>query len=302
LRAAFAAPRARAAAPRAAAAVPVEEFDVRVHMAAGAVGRATAIFAMYPLDTLKTRAQMRGVAGLAGVGVRDLFRGVGGSLAGQVPFGAIAFASYEVLKRFLEEKTAFGLVQRAFLAAILADMTGAIWLVPSELVKHQVQARVYPTAWRALRAAVRSGGVAGLYRGGLGQVARDVPFRAIQMPAFEVAKRLYLRRARRSEGDAPARLLKPLESLIVGGAAGTFAAALTTPMDVVKTRLMTAAAREPLGAVVASLWREEGAKGFFRGVGARVAYVGPSCSLFFVAYESTKRFATKRAAQRAARN
>ena len=68
---------------------PVDTFvktikDARRHLAAAAVARATSIFAMYPVDTIKTRIQMEqpNPFRLAGI-----YSGVGGSLIGQVPYG-----------------------------------------------------------------------------------------------------------------------------------------------------------------------------------------------------------------------
>ena len=59
-------------------------LDARRHLVAAAVARSTSIFAMYPVDTIKTRIQMdqANVFRLQG-----LYKGVDGSLLGQVPYG-----------------------------------------------------------------------------------------------------------------------------------------------------------------------------------------------------------------------
>lgn len=54
------------------------------HLAAAAAARALSIFGMYPIDTIKTRMQMR--QGNAWR-VEGLYSGVMGSLVGQVPYG-----------------------------------------------------------------------------------------------------------------------------------------------------------------------------------------------------------------------
>ena len=58
------------------------------HLAATAVARATSIFAMYPIDTIKTRMQMEQKHDLRLAGI---YTGVGGSLIGQVPYGEVVF-------------------------------------------------------------------------------------------------------------------------------------------------------------------------------------------------------------------
>jgi Mitochondrial carrier protein len=58
--------------------------EARRHLAAAAVARSVSIFAMYPVDTVKTRIQM----GLADpLRLTGLYKGVAGSLIGQVPYG-----------------------------------------------------------------------------------------------------------------------------------------------------------------------------------------------------------------------
>ncbi len=56
----------------------------------------------------------------------------------------------------------------------------------------------------------------------------------------------------------------------MGGSAGAAAAAATTPLDVVKTRMMCVAASRPtfLGAAK-TVMQQGGPKAFFRGVGPR---------------------------------
>lgn len=58
--------------------------SARSHLAAAACARATSIFAMYPVDTIKTRMQIGGAKAFR---VEGLYNGVWGSLMGQVPYG-----------------------------------------------------------------------------------------------------------------------------------------------------------------------------------------------------------------------
>lgn len=58
--------------------------EARRHLAAAGVARSISIFAMYPVDTIKTRMQMEQANAMRMAG---LYNGVGGSLLGQVPYG-----------------------------------------------------------------------------------------------------------------------------------------------------------------------------------------------------------------------
>jgi hypothetical protein len=58
--------------------------EAKRHLIAAAVARSISIFAMYPVDTIKTRMQMEQANPLR---LNGLYSGVGGSLVGQVPYG-----------------------------------------------------------------------------------------------------------------------------------------------------------------------------------------------------------------------
>lgn len=143
-------------------------LDARSHLAAAAAARALSIFGMYPVDTIKTRMQMGMPFEFAG-----LYKGVAGSLVGQVPYGVLTFGSYEIYKRNLLER--FPDVKPAFvyaLAAIMGDVTGSGWLCPSEVVKQQLQAGMYKNTMEAISGIWRGSGIGGFYRGYTGGLAR----------------------------------------------------------------------------------------------------------------------------------
>jgi len=144
----------------------------------------------------------------------------------------------------------------------------------------QVQCGNYPNILAALRGTLYRGnsfiGIGGLYKGYIGQISRDVPYRAIQLPSYELAKKWYILHfatnlaadkftsiARTLRSPFNSRYLmpqyqflgscSPLENLLIGIVAGSFSAALTTPLDVLKTRMMTAG-KEKANASPQSVW------------------------------------------------
>ena len=64
-------------------------------------------------------------------------------------------------------------------------------------------------------------------------VMREIPFSAIQFPLYEGAKKAW--------GDWQGRPVNTLQASLCGSVCGGFAAAVTTPLDVTKTRLMLGA-------------------------------------------------------------
>ena len=75
-------------------------------------------------------------------------------------------------------------------------------------------------------------GLKGFYSGMTGLLARDIPYRAMQLPLYEVARDAY------AATYCHGRDIQPAEVMAVGAAVGMLAAGLTTPFDVVKSRMM----------------------------------------------------------------
>jgi len=221
--------------------------------------------------------------------VEGLYSGVMGSLVGQVPYGVLTFGSYEIYKQSL--LTRFPNVKPTFiyaLSAILGDITGSGWLCPSEVMKQQLQAGIYGNMGEAVRGIWKKSGLRGFYQGFTGGLARDVPFRVAQLTTFEVTKSIYLRAKRSNNKDNDSIALSPLEAAICGAAAGSFSAAITNPLDRIKTLMMTDTTNAYGGSVVAcasKILRDDGIGGLFAGVGPRVGYIAPSVCIFFVTYE-----------------
>jgi solute carrier family 25 S-adenosylmethionine transporter 26 len=122
----------------------------------------------------------------------------------------------------------------------------------------------------------------------------DVPDMAVKFAVYET-----LRITHRGLRD---REPNTLEDLFMGGAAGAAAAAATTPLDVIKTRMMCSASSRPtLGGAVRSVLAEgEGARGFFRGVGPRALSNGLNSAVFFCFFEAIRRVLIQHHAEAAA--
>lgn len=227
--------------------------------------------------------------------VNGMYKGVVGSLFGQVPYGVLTFGSYEIYKGALISK--FPEAKPIFLyaiAAVLGDVTGSGWLCPSEVVKQQLQAGMYDSTGQAIRTIWSKKGLKGFYQGYTGGLARDVPFRVAQLTSYEVTKNFYLRAKRRRlslSNDGGDKLeLSPVETAICGAVAGTFSSAITCPLDRIKTLLMTdsAAYGGSVASCVSKIWMDEGLSGFCQGMLPRVAYIAPSVAIFFIAYEQVQ--------------
>ena len=261
--------------------------ESKVHLLAAGVGRSVSIFTMFPVDTIKTRLQMGQPNPFS---LKGLYNGVGGSLFGQVPYGVLTFGSYEMYKKaFLERLPE---VKPAFvyaLAAVCGDITGSGWVCPSEVVKQQTQAGMYANTGEAIKGIFAKKGIGGFYQGYLGSLARDVPFRVAQLVSYELTKNFYVRL--KKDGDSGDDVnLSAAESAICGALAGSFSAAITSPLDRIKTLLMTdsAAYGGTVGSCISKIWRDEGVAGLCQGMVPRVVLIAPSVAIFFIAYEQVQ--------------
>lgn len=116
----------------------------------------------------------------------------------------------------------------------------------------------------------------------------DVPFRVAQLTTFELTKSLYLQAKRSRSRDVDSVSLSAFEAAACGAAAGSFSAAITNPLDRIKTLMMTDTVNAYGGSVMAcasKIVQEDGLSGLFAGVVPRVAYIAPSVCIFFVTYE-----------------
>ncbi|GAB0491589.1 hypothetical protein MMPV_002843 [Pyropia vietnamensis] len=309
--------------PRAAPSGGSFLVGARVNLFASATARAVSIIATYPIDTLKTRMQAAtaplSIPTAASAG--PLYAGAGSALVTNIPYGALTFGLYETLRGALNDAAAAApgspigqlpSMARTVIAAVVGDVTGSLWLTPGELIKQKVQAGWPGGALGVARRMWAQGGVGAFYQGYSSQVARDVPFRVIQLVTYEELRRLYLAAkvsrappskaaavlsastsavdAAKAAGSAKVAITG-VEGMLLGAVAGSFTAAVTTPLDVVKTRMMTAEAGVLTGGVpgvVRQVLREEGVRGLARGLGPRVIYIGPSCAIFFAVFEGVK--------------
>jgi solute carrier family 25 S-adenosylmethionine transporter 26 len=119
---------------------------------------------------------------------------------------------------------------RTVLCAVMGDITGHLILAPAEVVKAQMQMRLHSNLASAA-GAVLSKGPASWFRGYGGMLMRDVPYRALQIILFDEMARAYM-------AHKKSKHLTLEEMLATGAAAGCTAAAITTPFDLVRSRLM----------------------------------------------------------------
>lgn len=135
-------------------------------------------------------------------------------------------------------------------ASAAAAAVSAIIRVPGDVLKHRVQAYVYPSVGYAARDVYKREGLRGLYCGLGATLLRDVPEIVIQFSLYEMLQH-WAHQA--CQGEGAGRPSSPVLShpVLLGAAAGALSAGLTTPLDAVKTQLQCQGVCSPASALVA---------------------------------------------------
>ena len=170
-------------------------------------------------------------------------------------------------------------------AASVGEVAACAVRVPTEVVKQRAQAVQAPSSIAALRSILdlrRSVGLKGLwrelYRGWSITVLREVPFTVIQFPLWEGMKEWRMRTQGRRDITA-------VESGVFGSLAGAVAAGVTTPLDVVKTRMMLARENQATVPLIMQILRDSGPRAFFAGIGPRIIWISAGGAIFLGSYQ-----------------
>ncbi|NXK35416.1 SAMC protein, partial [Piprites chloris] len=252
---------------------------------AGGVAGVCVDLILFPLDTVKTRLQSPQGFRKSG-GFRGIYAGVPSTAIGSFPNAAAFFITYENVKSLLPQGSSSYLSPATHMvAASLGEVVACLIRVPSEVVKQRAQVSPSSSTLRILSHTLYHEGVQGLYRGYKSTVLREIPFSLVQFPLWESLKDLW--------SWKQGHVVDSWQSAVCGAFAGGFAAVVTTPLDVAKTRIMLAKAgsKNASGNVLTALggiWRTQGLSGLFAGVVPRMAAISLGGFIFLGTYEKTR--------------
>jgi solute carrier family 25 phosphate transporter 23/24/25/41 len=142
----------------------------------------------------------------------------------------------------------------------------------------------YRGVWHALSVIYKEEGFYGYLKGNGTNIVRIFPYSAVQFAAYEQFKKVLMVKKDSS----------PLRFLSAGAGAGITSVVATYPLDLIRTRLSSAApsAKQYKGILQAfvSIVRNEGPLATYKGVTATVLGIAPYVGLNFATYEVFKRF------------
>ncbi|KAL0993102.1 hypothetical protein UPYG_G00103260 [Umbra pygmaea] len=213
-----------------------------------------------------------------------------------VCFGAVQFASFELLTEVVHNSTAYDSQTAGvhFVCGGLAACTATVACQPLDTLRTRFAAQGEPKVYGSLRHAVstmyHTEGILGFYRGLTPTMVAVFPYAGLQFFSYNVLKNLM---GRHTDSYVGANV----RSLVCGSCAGVFSKTVTYPFDLIKKRLQVEGfeeARIRFGQVrryggfvdcATQIAREEGVRGFFKGLSPSLVKAAFSTGFTFFWYE-----------------
>ncbi|KAJ4840479.1 hypothetical protein Tsubulata_000393 [Turnera subulata] len=278
------------------------------YMISGSIAGLAEHMAMFPVDTVKTHMQALGSCPIKSASVSHalrsilqtegpsaLYRGIAAMALGAGPAHAVHFSVYETCKRYLSPDNPNSTLAHA-VSGICATVASDAVFTPMDMVKQRLQLggseSLYKGLWDCVKRVLREEGFGAFYASYRTTVVMNAPFTAVYFASYEAAKRGLM-------GISPE--IADDERWVVhatgGAAAGALAAAVTTPLDVVKTQLQCQGVcgcdrfkSDSIGDVLRVIVKKDGYRGLMRGWIPRMLFHAPAAAISWSTYEASKSF------------
>lgn len=271
---------------------------------AGSIGGSVGVAVSYPLDTIKTRTQVRGRLPLCSKKVEDgetsrlgmchaarliyqadgmsaFYFGCRPMMFGQAIIKAIAFTvNALVLVVLLPYRDYLSHVAILFMAAFSAGLAASFVVTPVERIKVMMQAngKIYSSGMQCIQTVVKREGWCGLFTRGLAiTMAREIPSDGVYFASYG-----YLSQSRF------AAYLGAAAPLVFGAAAGCASWVPVYPIDCVKTVLQNTEGGSKMSSleIAIDIYRNKGGVyAFYHGFTAKLIRAAVFHSMVFLTYE-----------------
>ncbi|ESO83221.1 hypothetical protein LOTGIDRAFT_197574 [Lottia gigantea] len=280
------------------------------HLAAGFLGGVVSTFVLHPLDLVKIRFQVNEGFNVAasrpqyhGIwhaiksikkshGFGGLYQGVTPNVSGAGLSWGFYFLFYSQIKDYLQDgdskknlgpaKNIAAAAASGFATLVLAN---PIWVTKTRLCLQYENSGSSVVRYNGMIDALlkigKTEGYRGLYKGFV-PGCLGISHGAIQFMVYEEMKTQY-NLYRKQDLD---HRLTTVEYLSFAAGSKMIAAVLTYPYQVLRSRLQDQhRSHTNLRSVVKSIWKYEGFKGFYKGMGIYLWHVTPNICIVFLLYE-----------------
>ncbi|OPB46799.1 Mitochondrial deoxynucleotide carrier protein [Trichoderma guizhouense] len=184
-------------------------------------------------------------------------------------------------------------------AGAIAGLVSRFIVAPLDVVKIRLQlqpyslsdplaplreAPAYRGTVRTIKHILRHEGLTGLWKGNVPAELMYVCYSAVQFTTYR-STTVFLQTA------LPTRMPDSAETFVAGAVSGAAATGATYPLDLLRTRFAAQGRHRVYSSLRGALWdiyRDEGPKGFFRGLGPALGQIIPFMGIFFASYEGLR--------------
>ena len=277
--------------------VPEKPLPFRLQFLAGGIAGVSEILCMYPLDTVKTRAQLATtgspsiVATLREIvqkeGFKRLYKGIAAPILVEAPKRAIKFSANDQYKTLFQSH--FASKQLLSIATgVSAGCTEAFIVVPFELVKIRLQDKntIYKNTKDCVSGILKTEGPLAFFNGLEATLWRHATWNGGYFGVIHSVKNV-LPEAKTKEGDL-------FRNFVAGAIGGTFGTMINTPFDVVKSRIQNQKPGDKTyGWTIPGIFKVakgEGYKALYKGFLPKVLRLGPGGGILLVVYSVMSEF------------
>lgn len=255
---------------------------------------------VHPLDTIRTRIKTNTLESvpfftqasrmIKQEGIYSVFRGISCTLFCAALARGVYFYFYEKLKILFKGNHMMPVDLAPFAAGFIAGFIGDLIEVPSDLVRTRMQignTYDYKHVFDGYYKVYKDGGFRELYHGAKVYFTLDALDTGLTFGFYELSCKI-LSRYFKSEPDGVNYNLSVVSSSLAASAS----AILTNPIDVILARVQilsnTNAGNFRIRDLIKNTYKNEGIKGFYKGVGGRVWQNAISAVILFPTYEFLK--------------
>jgi len=280
--------------------------NVFITSIAGGVSGGLEILFTYPFEFAKTQVQLeperyknkpfwtvwkesyREFGGFP-KGYTGIYRGMLPLILFGVPRNAVRFTSFEFANQHLKEAQWFGVVGTNILAGFVGGFSEAVAVttVQETMKVRLIHDKLSPNprfrnTFHGVATIVREQGIGGVYKGLVPTILKQGSNQAIRFPVYYYLKTMIVGNPT-DDFSKNGVLIGNLQGMMVGGIAGAASVVGNTPIDVIKTKMQGFQASKYKGTwdCISVTWKNEGFRGFYKGMGARMGRVSADVALTF---------------------
>jgi solute carrier family 25 2-oxodicarboxylate transporter 21 len=261
----------------------------------GAVAGSAECAITFPIETLKTRAQLAThsvtMVGLTrdilkNEGVLAFYRGLASPLVGEAIKRSVKFGCNDIYKNWFRAKDGSLSNAGAAGAGVMVGFTEAIANCPFEVVKLRMQApenkALYANTWDCLKKILQQEGPKALYTGFDAQILRNCVWNGTYFGIIGSIKNTIPKDATPQQ--------QHFYSLCAGFIGGCLASTMNISFDTAKSRIQAQPPNLPKKyhyaiPTLISIVKNEGWRAAFKGLGPKVLKLGPGGALMSVIYD-----------------